>query len=250
MNPAVSIVALATDYDETLASGGEVSPQALNALERFKASRRKLLLITGRELDDLLQVCPDLERFDCVIAENGAVLYIPFSRQITSLAPPPPERLLQALRKRSVQPLSVGRSIVATQHCNDAVVHDAIAETGMAMEMIFNRDALMVLPAGVDKGSGLQAALRELRLSRQEVVGIGDAENDEPFLKLCGLSVAVANATEAIKELADIVTTGERGAGVVELIEGILTARLEAFVGGEAYQREQEFDSGPPGSET
>src|ERR1700746_557765 len=108
MNPAVSIVALATDYDETLASGGEASPQTLNALQRFKASGRKLLLITGRELDHLLLVCPDIELFDCVIAENGAVLFTPFNRKTRSLGPPPPERLLQALQKRNVQPLSVG----------------------------------------------------------------------------------------------------------------------------------------------
>lgn len=248
MNPAVSIVALATDYDETLASGGEVSPQALNALQRFQTSGRKLLLITGRELDDLLQVCPDIELFDCVIAENGALLYIPAGQEtagreragakIRSLAPPPPERLLQALRKRNVQPLSVGRSIVATLHRNDTAVHDAIAETGTAMEMIFNRDALMILPAGINKGSGLESALHELRLSPQAVVGIGDAENDEPFLKLCGISVAVANATAEIKDLADIVITGERGEGVVEVIEGILAGTLETFEGREACQRE------------
>lgn len=243
MNPAVSIVALATDYDETLASGGEVSPQALNALQRFQTSGRKLLLITGRELDDLLQVCPDIELFDCVIAENGALLYIPAGREkagakIRSLAPPPPERLLQALRKRNVQPLSVGRSIVATLHRNDAAVHDAIAETGMAMEMIFNRDALMILPAGINKGSGLESALRELRLSPQAVVGIGDAENDEPFLKFCGISVAVANATAEIKDLADIVITGERGEGVVEVIEGILAGTLDAFETREPCPRE------------
>ena len=238
MNPAVSIVALATDYDETLASGGEVSPQTLNALSRLKATRRKLLLITGRELDDLLQVCPDIELFDCVIAENGAVIYVPLSKNIRSLAPPPPGRLLEALRKRKVQPLSVGRSIVATLHHNYAAVSDAIAETGMAMEIIFNRDALMVLPAGTDKGSGLQAALQEMQLSLQAVVGIGDAENDEPFLKLCGISVAVANATPAIKELADIVTVPERGAGVVEVIESILDGSLEAFEGRQAYQRD------------
>ena len=238
MNPAVSIVALATDYDETLASGGEVSPQTLNALERLKASSRKLLLITGRELADLLEVCPGIELFDCVIAENGAVLYVPLSKNLRSLAPAPLAPLLEALRKRSVQPLSVGRSIVATLHHNYAAVREAIAETGMSMEIIFNRDALMVLPAGIDKGSGLQAALQELQLPLHAVVGIGDAENDEPFLKLCGISVAVANATPAIRELADIVTVRERGAGVIEVIESMLAGTLERFEDREAYQRD------------
>ena len=238
MIPAVSIVALATDYDETLVCSGELLLQTLQALKRLKASGRKLLLITGRELDDLLEICPDIVIFDCVIAENGAVLYIPSREKTTSLAPPPPERIVQALRRRNIQPLSVGLSIVATLHHNEEAVRDAIAETGIPMEIIFNRDALMILPAGVNKGSGLQAALRELNLQRQAVVGVGDAENDEPFLKLCGISATVANATPLIKELANVVTSSERGAGVVELIDSILDGTLESFQGREACRRD------------
>ena len=229
MNPAVSIVALATDYDETLASGGEVAPSILNALKRVRASGRKLLLITGRELEDLLQVFPDVGLFDCVVAENGALLYMPATRRTTSLAPPPLGQIVQAFRQRGIQPLSVGHSIVATLHSNEDAVRDAIAETGLAMEIIFNRDALMVLPAGTDKGSGLEAALRELQLRREAVIGIGDAENDEPFLKLCGISVAVANAMPSIKEVADIVTSAERGNGVIEVIDSLLAGTLESF---------------------
>jgi hydroxymethylpyrimidine pyrophosphatase-like HAD family hydrolase len=58
------------------------------------------------------------------------------------------------------------------------------------------------------------------------VVGVGDAENDEDFLKLCGVSVAVANAIPRIKQVADMVTQQEHGPGVVELIERILAGEL------------------------
>jgi haloacid dehalogenase-like hydrolase len=60
--------------------------------------------------------------------------------------------------------------------------------------------------------SGLTAALDALDLSPINVVGIGDAENDHAFLRLCGCSVAVANALDAVKEAADVVTAGARGA--------------------------------------
>lgn len=237
MKPAFPIVALATDYDETLASAGEVLPQTLKALQRLKASGRKLLLITGRELEDLLQVFPDITLFDSVIAENGALLFNPAIQETKSLAPPPLDRVVQILRARNVAPLSVGHSIVATLHGNYQAVRSAIAETGMPMEIIFNRDALMVLPAGINKGSGLDAALKELQLRREAVVGIGDAENDEPFLKLCGISAAVANAVQPIKEMADVVTTAERGAGVVEVIDDLLDGTLEAYKNHDACQR-------------
>ncbi len=43
------------------------------ALEKLRAGGRRVLLVTGRRLDDLQQVCPDLSVFDGIVAENGAV---------------------------------------------------------------------------------------------------------------------------------------------------------------------------------
>lgn len=222
MNPVPNILALASDYDATLAFEGEIAPPTLDALERLKASGRKLLLVTGRELDDLLAMVPSIELFDCAVAENGAVLYWPLSRRIESMAPSPPKQFLEKLRKRGVQPLSVGRSIVATTQSQSEAVQKTITEMGLTMEIVFNRDAVMVLPAGVNKASGLARALTELGLSPEQVVGLGDAENDEAFLRLCGCSVAVANAISRVKQVADMITEHEHGFGVVEVITRIL----------------------------
>src|SRR5579871_4958467 len=72
---------LATDYDGTLASDGKVSDKAIAALERLRASGRKIVLVTGRHLPDLCQVFPKLEMFDRVIVENGGLLYRPETRE-------------------------------------------------------------------------------------------------------------------------------------------------------------------------
>jgi len=80
-----------------------------------------------------------------------------------------------------------------------------------------------VLPASVNKASGLRAALDELGLSQQVVVGIGDAENDEAFLAMSGCGVAVANALDSVKAQADHVTSGEDGAGVREVIDSLIS---------------------------
>ena len=77
---------------------------------------------------------------------------------------------------------------------------EAIHELGLEWQIIFNKGAVMVLPPGVNKASGLAAALEALQLSPVNVVGIGDAENDHAFLSLCGCSVAVANALDAVKD--------------------------------------------------
>ena len=66
------------------------------------------------------------------------------------------------------------------------------------------------------------AARRNSCSSHQQVVAAGDAENDLALFEVAGCAVAVANALPAVKERADIVTTGSHGAGVIELIDGLL----------------------------
>ncbi|HSR10907.1 MAG TPA: HAD-IIB family hydrolase, partial [Thermodesulfobacteriota bacterium] len=100
---------LASDYDGTLASEGKVSDETVAALARFRNSGRKLILVTGRELAELAAVFPHLDLFERVVAENGAVLYRPATREEKPLGEAPPEPLIRALRKRGVEPLRVGR---------------------------------------------------------------------------------------------------------------------------------------------
>ena len=88
----------------------------------------------------------------------------------------------------------------------------------------------MILPSGVNKASGLQAALQALGLSPETVIGVGDAENDHAFLEICGLPVAVANAVPALKTKAALVTQHSAGAGVTELIESTLRGDLDTHV--------------------
>jgi hypothetical protein len=101
---------------------------------------------------------------------------------------------------------------------------------GLAMEVILNRESVMVLPPEVNKATGLARALRELRIAPERVVGVGDAENDEAFLRLCGFSVAVGNAIPRIKQITDMTTQQEHGLGMVEVIEKILAGGLEEAI--------------------
>jgi hydroxymethylpyrimidine pyrophosphatase-like HAD family hydrolase len=139
------------------------------------------------------------------------------------LSEPPPAEFLEELRRRGVEPLTAGQVFVATEQPNERVVLQLIRELGLDLQVILNKGAVMVLPASVNKATGLSAALEELGLSPQDVVGIGDAENDEAFLAMCGRGVAVANALDSLKAHADQVTQGENGAGVREIIESLIT---------------------------
>ncbi len=217
---------LACDYDGTLASLGRVAERTVAAIERLRSSGRKLVLVTGRQLDDLIRVFPHIALFERVVAEDGAVLYRPGTCEVRLLGEAPPEELVAALRARGVDPLSVGRVIVATGEAHESTVRKAISQLGVTRHVSLNKGAVMVLPAGVNKGTGLTAALGELALSASHVVGVGDAENDQAFLRVCACAVAVANALPAVRAQADFVTSGENGAGVVELIDRLVATDL------------------------
>ena len=214
--------ALACDYDGTLAYAGRADPAALDALRRLRESGRKLILVTGRLLPDLAAILEPLDLFDRIVVENGAVLYRPSSREEQQLVESSPEEFVSTLASRGVAPLQRGRVIVATVRPHETTVLAAIRDLGLELQVIFNRDAVMVLPSGVNKGTGLRAALDELGLSPHSVVGIGDAENDHGFLELCECAVAVADALPAVRQRAHLVTVGENTRGVAELSSRIL----------------------------
>jgi HAD superfamily hydrolase (TIGR01484 family) len=222
-------LALATDYDGTVAHGGHIGKSTVAALERVLASGRKLILVTGRELPDLQAICPHLDLFEWVVAENGALLYRPSDHTEKVLAGHPRDKFLRELERRRVQPLSVGRVIVATHEPHQKAVLEAIRSLGLELQVIFNKGSVMVLPSGVNKATGLRAALKELGLSPHNVVGVGDAENDHAFLTLCECSVAVANALPQVKETADFVTQADHGPGVAELIAALVDDDLRGW---------------------
>jgi len=154
------------------------------------------------------------------------MLYRPSTKEARALADPPPEAMVAELTRRRVAPLSVGRVLVATCEPNETVVLDVIRELGLERQVIFNKGAVMILPSGVNKATGLTAALDELGLSPHNCVAVGDAENDHAFLARAECGVAVANALPALKEIADLVTGGDHGAGVRELIAQMLASDL------------------------
>jgi HAD superfamily hydrolase (TIGR01484 family) len=221
-------LALATDYDGTIAHDGVVDDATLEALQRFRQSGRTLILVTGRELPELESIFRHLDLFDRVVAENGALLYDPASREKRILAERPPDRFIEELKARNVTGLSAGDVIVATWVPHETAVLEAIRQLGLDLQVIFNKNAVMVLPAGVNKMTGLNHALADLKLSRHNIAGVGDAENDHAFLSCCECSAAVANAIPALKERADLVTEGDHGAGVAQLIDRILKEDLRS----------------------
>ena len=200
------------DLDGTVRpGGGTTGTPLLTQLASLRRNGVKVVLVTGRALRDL-QALVDVRLFDALVVENGAILVVAGVQKV--LAPPgwPAERR-KLLRFFS----STGHEevIVALRREN---VAEARAIVGYRARLEFNKDAMMILPRGVSKGSGLLAALAALGVPARETMCIGDGENDVPLLRAGGVRVAVRNAVDALKREADYVTAEEDGRGVSEAI--------------------------------
>jgi HAD superfamily hydrolase (TIGR01484 family) len=218
--------ALACDYDGTIATDGRVPDHVTASLLRLRDTGRLLILVTGRIRSDLESSFPHAAIFDRIVVENGALVYDPRTGEEHVLGEPPAPELVDTLRRDGVQNLLVGRVVVATNEDYENKLTEVIDQLGIRCQLIRNKGALMVLPDNVDKATGLAAALAELRLPADAVVGVGDAENDLTFLDLCGYSVAVANALPEVRGRVVLVTEGQRGEGVVEIVNRLVADDL------------------------
>jgi hypothetical protein len=175
------------------------------------------------------------------------VVYEPRTREEGLLAQPLPTDFVQRLRDAGVEPLDVGKVMVSTWVPHHTTVLNVIQEMGLELHVIFNRAAVMVVPAGINKASGMEYALRKLGLSRHEVVGVGDSENDHSFLQKCECAATVSNAVPSIQKIAGFVTKGRNGEGLAELIDELIATDL-CHMGGRMPQNLLAIGRRPDGS--
>ena len=213
--------AVAIDYDGTLADG-QVKPDTLAALAETRARQIRVILVTGRIMSELQAVFPGaLDHVDAIVAENGAVLVT--QAGVHLLAAPVGRAVSAGLVARGVAHRS-GQVLVACAAANEPAALEVIRELGLDCRLVRNRGELMILPAGVTKGTGLTEALDDMGLSRHNAIGVGDGENDHTLLDACEVGIAVANAVDAIRSYADVVLSLPDGQGVAELLRGPLLA--------------------------
>ncbi len=226
---------LASDYDGTLAEHGVLSADTVAALKAFKNAGGVLILVTGRDMQDIAgegrpPMTPHLGLFDCVVAENGAVLWDPRSGTEERTSRPIPDAWRNALCVRFPN-MFAGHEILSIPTAYEKQVRTFLKDQGIDMKCERNVGSLMLTMPGVDKASGLRAAARRLHVDLRDAVGVGDGENDAALLGSVGTAVAVANAHPDVKRIADYVTAGQAGAGIRELLALMVEGKLPGLRG-------------------
>ena len=210
--------ALAVDFDGTLTSRGEVSAKALDAIDQARRSGLVVVLVTGRIGVELRAEFPQIaEHVDALVLENGAVTVIDGTTH--ALSAPVESGLEDALTDRGV-PYRRGAVLLAIDGEHAATVAEVIGQLGLDCQIIHNRGTLMVLPAGLTKGSGLAAVLTQMNLSAHNTIAIGDAQNDLSLFATAEIGAAVADAIPSVRQHADLILDEPDGDGVVDLLTG------------------------------
>lgn len=205
-------VAVAADLDGTLTLGGApIKPGLSETLLRVKKQGTKLILVTGRCTKEAREIV-GRRLFDALVAENGAVLAVDGTEK--KMAPPGWAKT----RERLLPQLGGGcEEVIVSAGIDKLALARSLTPRGARIEL--NKDRLMVIPRGVDKGTGLTAVLSALRLSPERTVCLGDGENDVSMFEAVGMKVALHNSVEELKLRADFVTSKEDGEGAIEALE-------------------------------
>lgn len=204
---------LATDLDGTMKKKGEpVSQEVLYEVSRLKKIGVGLILVTGRCAKEQQDVI-DRSEFDAVVLENGAVIETikPAKRVVISV----PWWVDVRSRVGSQFPLGCEEVIVSLPREYGPRLE--AFDFGAPVKLMYNRDRVMVLPPGVDKGRGLRLALKELGWEDRCVACIGDGENDVDLLLTGDIGLAVANAVQELKATAQLTAQLEDGLGWTQL---------------------------------
>ncbi|WP_207901462.1 HAD hydrolase family protein [Acidipila rosea] len=210
-------LAVALDYDGTIAKSDVLDAEVRQAIASLRAQNIVIVIVTGRILSELERVAGDLQFVDAVVAENGAVIYVPESGYSKLLGEPPSALLLNALRLEGVA-FKSGQSIIEADAKDAPLLLEKLRVLELPLALIFNRGRVMVLGQAISKATGLREMFKILRLSPHNAVAIGDAENDHELLRSCEIGTAVAWGSPVLMATADYVLPGKGPEAVADYL--------------------------------
>jgi hypothetical protein len=213
------IRAIVVDLDGTLTDGKRwLCLDAIAALRKCEAKGTTVILASGNIVTTAVQVSKLLGFTGPVIAENGGVVHYKGENELFGDKKDCLEALAHIMKHLPAKELFTNQCRLTEVCLEEDVGVDKVKELlkGFPVDVNSTGFGIHIMPKGMDKFVGLKRACALLRVPLNEVMAIGDSENDLRMVQGCGVGVAVANATKELKAVARYVCKRPHGAGVVE----------------------------------
>ena len=226
----ILIKAMAIDIDGTMTyKDRRLDIAAVDAVRKAEAAGLSVVLATGNITCFAEATAVLLGASGPIVAEDGGVVFDRVSGKEHVLGDRvEAERGLVALRKtfgnlkqtRNSMMRLTGLTIERTVTAEQAM--DVFRREGFKLIAVDSGFAIHIKDPEVNKGNALRKVASLLKISTAEIVAVGDALNDIEMLRVAGVSFAVANSDEMVKEACTHVTSEPYGKGVAEAVEKIL----------------------------
>jgi Cof subfamily protein (haloacid dehalogenase superfamily) len=173
-----------------------------------------------RSLDVLNEFGVDIWLFtnDKWLTRNGDGEYVPHEKRAIRADPTIVQDFTPYL-STACKIVGASSDAALLQRCEAAMLKAMGTQATAVRSQTYYLD---VTPPGCDKGTFVQAMAKRQGISTDAVATIGDMQNDLAMFKKSGLSIAMGNATDDVKQQATHVTTSNEDEGFAGAIEIVL----------------------------
>jgi len=222
------IRALFADFDRTVTGGDLVADEdCLSGIGELRKIGVHTSVVTGRKksfMQDFMDAHKEV--FDSVVCENGCIAYhLGKWFQLSSCGYF--DIVIKRFSEGGIE-FDHGECIISTEALSEEEAREMLSGIS-GLNAIANIDSVMILPAAVDKGTGVRWLQEKIDISIEETAGIGDGENDLVLREVCGYFGAPATAVEAVRAKADYIATMGYSKGTTEFVEHLMEKMVSKY---------------------
>jgi len=214
----------AVDVDGTIAdNSGRIDLEAGQTLRNLYDFGYEVIFVSGRSVWELLNLASYLGTSKIVVSENGGVIAVP-PINIQCFGDFTPVAEAYDLLSKKIDGVTIKPTmprfteIVLKRNFDMEKGQQILEESNLPVRLIDSTFAYHITNNHIDKGQGLNIALKYLKIDPCDVVAIGDSDTDIPLFDACIKSIAVGNATKRAKECASFCVDRPLGMGLIDAI--------------------------------
>ena len=216
----------AVDIDGTITEngGGRIHLDALEALRRLTNMGHDVIYVTGRSSVEayLLSVFGGTRKI--AVGENGGCIAMDADDHVLLGNLGDCDRAfeliknnLEGVQKKPVYPRLT--EVVLERTFDIDAARKILSENGVDVNLSDSQYAIHINSKGIDKGTGFTEIMKKFNILKDDVIAIGDSATDVPLFKVAKTSIALGNASDAVRSESTMTVSGCSGDGVLEALD-------------------------------